>query len=136
MSVVTKILDRLVNTVVPTAFLISFKVGQGKSPPNLCALQLETDPSLLVEKAQKALRKYGHSLVIGNILATRKTEVVFVQADSVEELHLDPRAQAAGTEIEAMIIQRLCREHGRFLARKGGAADSAVYCDQEQTRLE
>jgi phosphopantothenate-cysteine ligase len=40
--------------------------------------QLETDPSILIPKARASLERYGHQLVIGNLLHTRKYEVVLV----------------------------------------------------------
>ena len=43
----------------------------------LVSFKLETDSNILVSKARKALNKYGHKLVIGNILDTRKREVSF-----------------------------------------------------------
>lgn len=61
---VPKFLKQLVDGWAPEAMIVSFK--------------LETDPSILVKKAQYALNKYSHHLVIGNLLATRKWEVVFV----------------------------------------------------------
>lgn len=64
---VPKFLKQLVDGWAPQAMIVSFK--------------LETDPSLLVIKARKALEKYAHHLVIGNLLTTRKWEVVFVSAD-------------------------------------------------------
>jgi phosphopantothenate---cysteine ligase (ATP) len=42
-------------------------------------LQLETDEHLLIPKAQAALQRYGHQIVIGNDLNRRKFEVVFVE---------------------------------------------------------
>ena len=45
----------------------------------LVSFKLETDSNILVSKARKALNKYGHKLVIGNILDTRKREVSFLQ---------------------------------------------------------
>lgn len=44
----------------------------------IVSFKLETDPDLLVSKAEQALEKYGHDLVIGNLLTTRKWEVVFI----------------------------------------------------------
>lgn len=44
----------------------------------IVSFKLETDPDLLISKAEQALKRYGHSLVIGNLLTTRKWEVVFV----------------------------------------------------------
>ncbi|KIW07637.1 uncharacterized protein PV09_01581 [Verruconis gallopava] len=61
---VPKFLKALVDEWAPEAMIVSFK--------------LETDPAILVDKAQYALKKYQHHLVIGNLLNTRKWEVVFV----------------------------------------------------------
>ena len=62
---VPKFLSKLVSSWAPReSMIVSFK--------------LETDPSLLVTKAEQALDRYGHDLVIGNLLATRKWEVVFI----------------------------------------------------------
>ena len=67
---VPKFLDRLVDAWAPKGMIVSFK--------------LETDPSLLLRKAQMALQRYSHHLVIGNLLSTRKWEVVLV-APKVKE---------------------------------------------------
>lgn len=65
---VPKFLHRLVDGWAPAgSMIVSFK--------------LETDPNLLVYKSQTALRRYSHHLVIGNLLSTRKWEVVFVTPD-------------------------------------------------------
>lgn len=62
---VPKFLHRLVDGWAPEgSMIVSFK--------------LETDPNLLVYKARTALQRYAHHLVIGNLLSTRKWEVVFV----------------------------------------------------------
>lgn len=61
---VPKFLKQLVDGWAPEAMIVSFK--------------LETDPSILVDKARYSLKKYAHHLVIGNLLVTRKWEVVFV----------------------------------------------------------
>lgn len=68
---VPKFLKQLVDAWAPQAMIISFK--------------LETDPSLLSEKCQTALKKYSHHLVIGNLLRTRKFEVVLVPAGGKEK---------------------------------------------------
>lgn len=67
---VPKFLKLLVDRWAPKSMIISFK--------------LETDPSLLAEKARNALNKYSHHLVIGNLLNTRKFEVLFVPAGGKE----------------------------------------------------
>lgn len=59
-----KFLKNLVDGWAPEGMIVSFK--------------LETDPQILVHKAQYSLSRYQHHLVIGNLLSTRKWEVVFV----------------------------------------------------------
>ncbi|KAJ5766794.1 uncharacterized protein N7511_004410 [Penicillium nucicola] len=69
---VPKFLHRLVDGWAPEgSMVVSFK--------------LETDPSLLVYKARTALQRYSHHLVIGNLLSTRKWEVVFITPDAPHE---------------------------------------------------
>ena len=65
---VPKFLKTLVDGWAPQGMIVSFK--------------LETDPSILVSKAQKSLDRYSHHLVIGNLLSTRKYEVVFISHDA------------------------------------------------------
>ncbi|EOD43810.1 DNA/pantothenate metabolism flavoprotein [Neofusicoccum parvum] len=74
---VPKFLKSLVDGWAPDAMIVSFK--------------LETDPSMLVRKAVYALKRYHHHLVIGNLLSTRKWEVVFVSADEGEKWIRVPR---------------------------------------------
>ncbi|CAD5227179.1 unnamed protein product [Bursaphelenchus xylophilus] len=121
LSVVTKILDRLVTAVVPNSFLISFK--------------LETDPEKLIPKAKSALKKYGHSLVIANMLANRKTDVTFVQADRIDPLKLTEDLVKRGIEIEEKIIEKLCVEHGEFIKRKNEQDGSYEYCHDGIVKL-
>lgn len=64
---VPKFLKNLVDGWAPEGMIVSFK--------------LETDPQILVHKAEYSLDKYQHHLVIGNLLSTRKWEVVFVSRD-------------------------------------------------------
>lgn len=65
---VPKFLHRLVDGWAPTgSMVVSFK--------------LETDPDLLISKSEQALQRYAHHMVIGNLLSTRKWEVVFVSRD-------------------------------------------------------
>ncbi|KAI0149588.1 DFP-domain-containing protein [Xylariaceae sp. FL1272] len=61
---VPKFLKNLVDGWAPEGMIVSFK--------------LETDPKILVHKAKYSLDRYQHHLVIGNLLTTRKWEVVFV----------------------------------------------------------
>jgi len=61
---VPKFLKSLVDGWAPEGMIVSFK--------------LETDPEILVHKAEYSLDRYQHHLVVGNLLSTRKWEVVFV----------------------------------------------------------
>jgi len=64
MDQVPKILKPMVDEWTRDGYIVSFK--------------LETDPNLIVPKARVALERYGHQIVIGNDLHTRKYQVVFV----------------------------------------------------------
>jgi len=128
---VPKFLRDLVDGWAPEGMIVSFK--------------LETDPSLLIFKAQEALEKYQHHLVIGNLLSTRKWEVVFV-APGMEERwirvashrrlksisdtrpSISPPSDGKATEqawmsgeseqdIESLIVPEVTRMHRAFLQR-------------------
>jgi len=74
---VPKFLKNLVDGWAPEGMIVSFK--------------LETDPEILVHKAQYSLDRYQHHLVIGNLLATRKWEVVFVAPGQKDQWIRVPR---------------------------------------------
>jgi len=77
---VPKFLSALVQSWAPKgSMIVSFK--------------LETNPSLLVAKAEQSLHRYHHDLVIGNLLTTRKWEVVFVSRDGGERWLRVPKAR-------------------------------------------
>ncbi|KAF3482264.1 phosphopantothenate-cysteine ligase [Arthroderma uncinatum] len=127
---VPKFLHRLVDGWAPAgSMVVSFK--------------LETDPDLLISKSEQALQRYSHHLVIGNLLSTRKWEVVFVSRDKATgEFGLKwirvPKsstrmrkgsvaASGGGThlqpdvEIESLIIPELKKAHSQMIesAAKG-----------------
>ncbi|KAK8073718.1 hypothetical protein PG994_004617 [Apiospora phragmitis] len=68
---VPKFLKSLVDGWAPEGMIVSFK--------------LETDPDILVHKAKYSLDRYQHHLVIGNLLTTRKWEVVFVAPNQPDQ---------------------------------------------------
>jgi len=92
-----KMLAPLVKDWVPEAFIVSFK--------------LETDPSILIKKARKALETYHHQLVVANILETRKQVVVIVTRDSEEEIRMTEEQLSSGLEIEEPLIKKLLQYH-------------------------
>lgn len=118
---VPKFLKLLVDGWAPRSMIVSFK--------------LETDPSLLAKKARYALEKYSHHLVIGNMLSTRKWEVLFVSADGGERWirvpaarrsksvvygdHEAPHSQESAIEIESWIVPEVAKEHTKMI-EKGG----------------
>ncbi|KAG8624689.1 hypothetical protein KVT40_007756 [Elsinoe batatas] len=123
---VPKFLHQLVDDWSPRGMIISFK--------------LETDPEILVTKAKWALGKYGHHLVVGNLLSTRKWEVVFVSKARGEEgegvreewirVERGRRGKGVGggsekqeaevlgepsVEIESLMVPEIARLHGDFI---------------------
>ncbi|KAL2122011.1 hypothetical protein VTJ04DRAFT_2466 [Mycothermus thermophilus] len=129
---VPKFLKNLVEGWSPQGMIVSFK--------------LETDPTILVHKAKYSLDRYQHHLVIGNLLATRKWEVVFVSpgnpdrwirvpfrkpgADAsdkpveVEKAEpLDPKSLPEGepeVEIESLIIPAVEDLHSKYIQSMEG----------------
>ncbi|KAJ7196501.1 DNA/pantothenate metabolism flavoprotein, partial [Mycena pura] len=127
MDQVPKILKPLVEEWTRDGYIVSFK--------------LETDDSLLIPKARAALERYGHQVVIGNDLHTRKYQVVFVARKKKPLPPLPPGAgvaqahqtggdedsltfveswlrippDAAGKEIEEDIVNELVRRHAAWI---------------------
>ncbi|KAH7037553.1 DNA/pantothenate metabolism flavoprotein [Microdochium trichocladiopsis] len=88
---VPKFLKNLVDGWAPEGMIVSFK--------------LETDPEILVHKAKYSLARYQHHLVIGNLLTTRKWEVVFVapgMEDNWIRVPLNRRKKTA-TGVESLV---------------------------------
>ncbi|KAF3765071.1 DFP-domain-containing protein [Cryphonectria parasitica EP155] len=124
---VPKFLKNLVDGWAPQCMIVSFK--------------LETDPEILVHKAKTALERYSHNLVIGNLLSTRKWEVVFVAPgrpdkwirtpgiETKQDLHpppedkpLDPALLPEGdpdVELESLIIPALEELHTAHIQEAG-----------------
>ncbi|KAF0450497.1 DFP-domain-containing protein [Gigaspora margarita] len=71
MDQVPKFLKPMVTIWVPRGFIVSFK--------------LETDPALLVDKLRHALTRYGHQIVIANLLEIRKREIMQICKIFLEE---------------------------------------------------
>ncbi|KAH7007884.1 DNA/pantothenate metabolism flavoprotein [Macrophomina phaseolina] len=110
---VPKFLKSLVDGWAPDAMIVSFK--------------LETDPSMLVRKALYALNRYHHHLVIGNLLSTRKWEVVFVSADEGEKWIRVPRNKRgrSASGIEALVGK----------AAAGNVTDEDAISEESDQRL-
>ncbi|KAG0749514.1 hypothetical protein G6F57_000983 [Rhizopus arrhizus] len=98
---VPKFLKPLVSNWAAKGLIVSFK--------------LETDANLLVPKARKALTRYGHQVVIGNMLATRKQTVTLITKDSEKVLSLTNEQLANDLEIESLIVPELAQIHQHWL---------------------
>lgn len=99
---VPKFLRRLVDNWAPQAMIVSFK--------------LETDINILIRKASEALKRYQHQLVIGNLLQTRKDEVVFVKPGEIEIwIRLTEDEKKDKVEIESIIIPEVIKEHQKWM---------------------
>ncbi|CAG8565797.1 6428_t:CDS:2 [Cetraspora pellucida] len=101
MDQVPKFLKPMVTNWVPGGFIVSFK--------------LETDPALLVDKSRLALMRYGHQIVIANLLTTRKCEVVLITRDSEFQIKLTEDEIAEDKEIESKIIPELVKRHYEWI---------------------
>jgi phosphopantothenate-cysteine ligase len=78
-------------------------------------LQLETDVNLLVPKARQALNRYGHQVVIGNMLNTRKQTVTFITQNTEKVLSLTQQDLQSDVEIESLIIPQLAHIHEHWI---------------------
>ena len=93
---VPKFLKTLVDGWAPEGMIVSFK--------------LETDPSLLVTKAQQALARYSHHLVIGNLLSSRKYEVVFVTPEGEDWINVPHHRRTVSVTSPAFLRQNFLDE--------------------------
>ncbi|KAI9311670.1 DNA/pantothenate metabolism flavoprotein [Dichotomocladium elegans] len=100
---VPKFLKPLVSNWAQSGFIVSFK--------------LETDTSLLVPKARQALNLYGHQVVIGNMLKTRKQRVTMITKNAEKDLSLTSDEIDKGIEIESKIIPDLVHIHDRWIEK-------------------
>ena len=93
LKMVPKMLAPLVMDWVPQAFVVSFK--------------LETDESILLSKARKALQTYKHRIVVANLLESRKERVILVEASSEDLILMSVEELSKGHEIEEKIVHNL-----------------------------
>uniref|UniRef100_A0A0E0CMC3 DNA/pantothenate metabolism flavoprotein C-terminal domain-containing protein n=1 Tax=Oryza meridionalis TaxID=40149 RepID=A0A0E0CMC3_9ORYZ len=97
LSQVPKMLSVLRNQWAPLAFCISFK--------------LETDSDILIQKADMALNKYKMNIVVANLLATYKEEVIIVtdkERSTIRKMNKDE-------DLEMQIIKILSQNHSKYI---------------------
>ncbi|XP_042364571.1 phosphopantothenate--cysteine ligase [Plectropomus leopardus] len=103
MNMVPKILSPLVKDWAPQAFVISFK--------------LETDATILLDKARRALDTYRHQAVVANVLDSRRGYVVVVTPETQAELILTEEDVKNEVEIEERIVSNLTSAHNKFITQ-------------------
>ncbi|PLB50666.1 putative phosphopantothenate-cysteine ligase [Aspergillus steynii IBT 23096] len=104
---VPKFLKSLVDDWAPVgSMIISFK--------------LETDSNILLDKAHGSLQRYGQHLVIGNLLSTRQSEVVFVEPDQPRERWIRVPSDEDGLkmEIESLIVDEVAKMHSEMIGEE------------------
>ncbi|XP_008406840.1 phosphopantothenate--cysteine ligase isoform X1 [Poecilia reticulata] len=104
MKMVPKILSPLVKDWAPQAFVTSFK--------------LETDPTILLDRARRALDTYRHQAVVANVLDSRRGYVVVVTPESRDELVVTEGDVEKGVEIEERIVSNLTTAHNKFITQQ------------------
>ena len=90
---VPKLLSLLKGYFARNAFHVSFK--------------LETDQTLVVTHARRAMLKYNLDMVVANELSTRKKRVTIVTKDKIEDLTLNPKFQY----IEVPLVKKVVAAH-------------------------
>ncbi|XP_019692355.1 phosphopantothenate--cysteine ligase isoform X2 [Felis catus] len=104
MKMVPKMLSPLVKDWAPKAFIISFK--------------LETDPSIILDRARNALEVYRHQVVIANSIESRRSFVVILTKDSETKILLSEEEVEKGVDIEDKIVDDLQSRHTAFIHDK------------------
>ncbi|KAK9528843.1 hypothetical protein VZT92_012981 [Zoarces viviparus] len=103
LNMVPKILSPLVKDWAPQAFVISFK--------------LETDATILLDKARRALDTYRHQAVVANVLDSRRGYVVVVTPETQAELIITEEDVKNDVEIEERIVSNLTSAHNKFITQ-------------------
>lgn len=102
LQLVPKMLKPLVSVWGPNLYVISFK--------------LETDEEKLMHKCEQALIKYKHNLVIGNLLKSRRSHVVFVSKEhQPQHLSLNPDQVQQKIEIETLIVKEVVTRYNQYI---------------------
>ncbi|KAJ4790197.1 Phosphopantothenate--cysteine ligase [Rhynchospora pubera] len=98
---VPKMLSVLRKEWAPAAFCVLFK--------------LETDPDILTQKADAALKKYGMHVVVANLLANYKEEVVVVTQNEKTTV----RRNSTDEDLEKQLIGLLTERNSDYINQSG-----------------
>lgn len=72
---------------------------------------METDSDILIQKADMALNKYKMNIVVANLLATYKEEVIIVtdkERSTIRKMNKDE-------DLEMQIIKILSHNHSKYI---------------------
>ena len=103
---------------VPLWSLSRFVNALGSRGGIVCdTAQLETDDSILDQKAGQALRRYGHHLVVGNLLQSHRTRVWLYARDSAgyKPTMIEARSDTGNTLLEDDLIDIVVHKHSQFV---------------------
>lgn len=78
-------------------------------------LQLETDPDILLQKADMAMRKYGMHVVVANELATYKEEVIIITKSGKTTV----RRHKKDSDLEEQLTHLLVDMHSEYIKQPG-----------------
>ena len=103
---VPKTLGTVRRNWAPDAFLVSFK--------------LETDESILLQKASRAMEKYGVHMVVGNLLHTRYDQVHLLFSPKDEFTTLDKPSGGHNKEaLEELLLEAIIEAHFAHMSGQG-----------------
>ena len=80
---------------------------------NAWTLQLETDPNILLQKAEMALKKYGMNVVVANELANYKDVVVMVTSSGRTTVSRSSKEE----DLEVQLTDLLVKMHSEHIAQ-------------------
>ena len=116
-------------TLEPVPKVLGLLRSQWAPDAFVCSFKLETDPTLLRQKAELAVKNYGCHMVVGNILETRYSEVSVLVApsnDDDNESRKDPRHQwsmqtlrksSDPDSLENQLVDVVIQEHFNYISK-------------------
>eukprot|EP00934_Nitzschia_sp_Nitz4_P002164 Nitzschia sp. Nitz4//scaffold101_size76361//63422//64756//NITZ4_005612-RA/size76361-processed-gene-0.44-mRNA-1//-1//CDS//3329532188//2164//frame0 len=138
---VPKVMGLIRSTWAPNAFVCSFK--------------LETNSSILRQKAERAIREYGSHMVVGNLLETRYQQVWILapppsasaqHVPSVQDWHMQSiQRQAMDStnpdNLEMQLVQAVVTAHFEYISQSdvgpnGGVAQAQIELDRKRRELQ
>ena len=127
MDPVPKCLKIIRDTWAPNAYCISFK--------------LETEPSLLFQKAKHAMNTYGVHMVIGNLLSTRYSKVWILTHNQNHEMkeitnHVPQHSNLQQPPLEEAIISHVVDTHFEYISNTNDTNEYLQKMTQHHLTLE